>query len=104
MVVTRFDTIVELAWSDNSAIEDGYQVWLWQTTCTSLACPAFDPWCEYYGICGDQTILIAALPANSTAYTGPNPGSDGYPYNVIYVVATTKDGGTSDSYPPGFPR
>lgn len=104
MVVTRLDTIVELTWSDNSAVEDGYQVWLFQTNCLGPACPGFDPGCEYgYYTCGEELILIAGLPANSAAYTGPNPGSAGYPYNVIYVVAT-KDGGISDSSVPGFPR
>jgi titin len=102
VVVTRLDAgTVALTWSDNSAVEDGYQVRLFQTNCIGPACPAFDPLCENYGIC-ERTILIAELPANSTAYTGPNPGGVGYSYNVVYVVAM-KDGGHSDPSDPRVP-
>jgi hypothetical protein len=86
---------IALTWSDNSAVEDGYQVRMYQDNCTGPACPAFDPWCEQYGNCGEQT--IAELPANSTTYTGPNPRSA--LYGVTYVVAMN-DGGNSDSSGP----
>ena len=87
---------IALTWSDNSAVEDGYQVRMYQENCTDAACPAFDPQCEQYQYgCGEQA--IAELPANSTAYTGPNPREARY--GVIYVVAM-KDGGYSDRSEP----
>jgi hypothetical protein len=96
-VVTSLSPVA-LSWTDNSAVEDGYQVRLFQTNCIGPACPAFDPLCENYGMC-DRTILIAELPANTTAYTGPNPADVFYSYNVVYVVAM-RDGGNSDASDP----
>jgi hypothetical protein len=98
LVLTSLDAgTIALTWSDNSAVEDGYQVRMYQDNCTGPACPAFDPVCESYGTCGEQT--IAELPANSTAYTGPNPRDAGLQYSVIYVVAM-KDGGYSNPSEP----
>jgi len=95
LTATRVDTeTVELTWNDNSAVEDGYRVWLVQMKCI-FACPQFDPECEYYGFC-DQTILIADLAANSTVYTGRIIRNEAYPYEFVYVVAT-KDGASSDA-------
>jgi len=100
LVVTRVDTeTVALTWSDNSAVEDGYEVWFLQTNCIG-ACDTFDPWCEYYGMCAAGRVRIAVLPANSISYTGSNTlfVRAGYAYEVFYVVAM-KDGATSDWSP-----
>jgi hypothetical protein len=101
MAVSRLDpSTIAASWSDNSAVEDGYQVRLFQANCIG-ACNAFDPLCELYGIC-PRTLLIAALPANTTSYTGSSPGGDGYLYEILYVVAM-KDGGNSDASDPRVP-
>ena len=84
---------VTLGWTDNSAVEDGYQVWLLQENCIGF-CNAFDPECEYYGQC-PQSILVAALPANSTGYISRNQVFGVYRYEFLYVVAT-RAGGVSN--------
>src|SRR6266571_4647906 len=77
-------------WSDNSGVEDGYEVWI-----------SYSTYCYYY--CYWYSYSIASLPANSTAYTVT--GAD---YTGVYFVVATKDGGYSDfsdgvtpSPPPG---
>ena len=75
---------VQLKWTDNSAVEDGYEVWV-ATTCTES--PEFP---------------FASVPVNSTAYTGELPDVFCGVIEWYYVVAT-KDGGYSDysnSAPP----
>lgn len=100
-VMTGVDAnTITMTWSDNSAVEDGYEVRMWETNCLGPVCNAFDPWCENYGWC-EATRLVAALPANATAYTGPLPTSM-TSYRVVYVVAT-KDGGNSDPSDPRVP-
>jgi titin len=83
-----------LLWSDNSTVEDGYQVWLIQENCIGF-CDAFDPLCYNYVMC-PQLTLVAVLPANSTGYTGRHPLFDAglYRYELLYIVAT-RDGGRS---------
>lgn len=69
----RGDGSVDLTWTDNSAVEDGFQVWR---------------------ASGGTQSVVATLPANTTGYhdTGLTP-------NVMYgyQVRATKDGGTSDN-------
>jgi hypothetical protein len=69
-------TTVDLAWNDNSAVEDGYEVWL-SSTCQM-----------------DPEQLIASLPANSTVYRFTDVG--GYCTVLGYYVRAAKDGGASD--------
>jgi hypothetical protein len=84
---------VELSWTDNSAVEDGYQVWLrgaWWNCCPDGgACDAG----VYEGV-----VPIAALSANSTTYRyGASGGSESCGFTAYgYFVTATKDGGTSD--------
>lgn len=65
------DVTLDLAWTDNSAVEDGYEVWV------------DDGYGDFYS--------IASLGPNTTTFRV----QDGYSYYVYYVVAT-KDGGYSD--------
>jgi hypothetical protein len=102
LVVTTVDaSTIAATWRDNSGVEEGYQLRVFETNCIGPACNAFDPNCENYGIC-EQTRVIATLTANSTAYTGPRLASMGHYYAVIYVVAI-KDGGNSDASDPRVP-
>jgi len=64
---------VDLTWRDNSAVEDGYQVWI---------CLSGYDFCSWF----------ATLPADSTSYRFT---WDGQPDR--YVVVATKDGGNSDA-------
>lgn len=91
LIATRVEAAtIALTWSDNSAVEDGYQVWLYQANCVGI-CNAFDPLCDLYGIC-PQSSMLAALPANSTGTTVSSTLFGTYAYEFLYVVAT-KDGG-----------
>jgi hypothetical protein len=78
----RVDTGVDLRWSDNSAVEDGYEVWARMTQ--------YDHDCE--AGCFDYTddYLVGDLPANATSFTCQE--CVGWP---TYVKAK-KDGGASD--------
>lgn len=70
---------VLLEWTDNSAVEDGYDVVL-------------------YTVCSEQSdYWIASLPANSTSYllTDVSPWNWCGDYPVAYIVVT-KDGGYGD--------
>ena len=70
---------INLTWTDNSGLEDGYEVWI-----------SYSTYCYYY--CYWYSYSIASLPANSTGYT--QTGADIYSY--VYSVVATKDGGHSD--------
>jgi len=74
LVATTTGSDVDLHWTDNSAVEDGYQVQRW----TSSGGP-FD--------------VVATVPANATSYHDPGLADDTY----WYQVKATKDGGTSGS-------
>ncbi|HWC74310.1 MAG TPA: fibronectin type III domain-containing protein, partial [Gemmatimonadales bacterium] len=66
------DYTVNLTWTDNSAVEDGYEIW--------VSDGYYGPW------------AIADLPANTTAFqvTGY------YAYAYYFYVVALKDGGVSD--------
>ncbi|HEY6159122.1 MAG TPA: fibronectin type III domain-containing protein [Gemmatimonadales bacterium] len=66
-----------LAWTDNSSIEDGYEVWV-----------RFGPYCSIL-----PTALLAVLPAD--AASAPGAASGECPI-VGYLVAATKAGAYSD--------
>jgi hypothetical protein len=68
----------ELTWTDNSAVEDGYEVWM----CETIQ--------GYYSYCG----FYDRLPANSTNY------SLGLYAVGQYFVMAVKDGGYSDTSNP----
>jgi len=80
LIVTAVDAIsVDLAWSDNSAVEDGYEVWV----------------DDGYG----SQYSVASLGANTTTFRTN--------YYYSYWVVAVKDGGYSDisniAYPPAPP-
>jgi len=82
----------ELSWNDNSAVEDGYQVWLrWGYSC----CPSGGA-CDA-GISEYETV-VAELPANSMTYRySPGGGGGSCAFTAFgYFVMATKDGGSSD--------
>ena len=64
---------VDLAWTDNSAVEDGYEVW------------ADDGYGDWYA--------IASLGPNATNFRYEG---DPYAYSYGYAVVAVKDGGYSD--------
>jgi hypothetical protein len=69
---------VELTWTDNSAVEDGYEIWIYFIG-------------DVYG--GDgygYWVALPQLPANSTRFTAPGVGAG------PFLVRATKDGGYSD--------
>jgi len=65
---------IDLAWKDNSAVEDGYEVW------------------RYDGITASR--LVATLPPNITSYRDASVSVD---QQYSYNVRATKDGGASYS-------
>ena len=67
---------VDFAWTDNSAVEDGYEVWVYQ--------------CSYYYGC--YPYAIATLGPNTTSYRYQDPTA----YWYTYAVVAKKDGGQSD--------
>jgi len=71
--IVRDDGTIEVRWTDNSAVEDGYEVW------------ALSYSGDYY--------LLDIVPANTTSYILPAPGYGNY-------VVATKDGGHSDPSNP----
>ncbi|PYP39877.1 MAG: hypothetical protein DMD48_05115 [Gemmatimonadetes bacterium] len=74
LVASATGSDVDLAWTDNSSVEDGFQVRRWRAS--------------------DGTpVVVATLPANATAYRDPGLADDTYWYQVL----ATKDGGTSGS-------
>jgi hypothetical protein len=64
---------LSLTWTDNSNVEDGYEIWTW-----------------FWDASGPVPILEAHLPANSTDYFTP------YYSGWAYLVYAVKDGGRSD--------
>ncbi|MBI3982879.1 MAG: fibronectin type III domain-containing protein [Gemmatimonadetes bacterium] len=70
---------VDFAWTDNSGVEDGYEVWV-------IQCDYY-----YYGYCY-LAWSVAVLAPNSTSFR--LQGADAYWY--AYVVVAAKDGGYSD--------
>ena len=82
--VVRADTL-ELIWSDNSAVEEGYEVWV-----------MYGQGDEYHSGWWDYEWLVTVLPPNSTSYrewVGPP-----VPYtSLTYYVVARKNGGRSDS-------
>jgi hypothetical protein len=84
---------VELSWNDNSAVEDGYQVWLHYATWNC---------CPNGGACDagvyEGASPIAELPANSRTYRYvPSGGTESCGFAAYgYFVMATKDGGSSD--------
>jgi Fibronectin type III domain len=89
LAATRLDAeTVRLTWSDNSGVEDSYQVWYVRGDyCCSLACDAFDPYAGEW--------MIAELPANSTTYTYGTTSSSYSCLKLWFYVIATKDGGSS---------
>jgi titin len=68
---------IHLTWTDNSAVEDGYELGV-LTWCSQTSDPVF----------------LGRLPANSTAYTGP---TEVFGCGIwMYYLWATKDGGYSD--------
>ena len=82
-VATPVNTELELTWNDDSAVEDGYQVWAYTSSCCTVICNAFDPYAGEW--------LLAELPPNSTRARIATPAG----CYQLWVVAT-KDGGNSD--------
>ena len=70
LVATVTGSDVDLTWTDNSGVEDGFQVLRGRTKLS--------------------TVVVATLPANATGYHDPGLAG-GYWYQVL----ATKDGGTS---------
>jgi hypothetical protein len=66
------DPAIQLAWTDQSAVEDGYQIERGQD--------------------GQGMIVLAVLPANSTSFRDASVVSD---KRYSYVIRATKDGGIS---------
>jgi hypothetical protein len=97
LTVTQVDAGTLLfTWSDNSATEDGYQ--LWGRFAHGDCCPGWDSGggdgCSsgYYE--GEEPILDVPAGSTSARFTGTGCGILGYPYNSFFVVAK-KDGGVS---------
>ncbi|OLC32994.1 MAG: hypothetical protein AUH81_14955 [Candidatus Rokubacteria bacterium 13_1_40CM_4_69_5] len=67
-------TAVDLTWTDNSAVEDGFEVWR-------------------TGGAADWSV-VATLPANTTGYHDAGPAPDN---TYWYVVYARKDGGSSSN-------
>jgi titin len=83
LAVTGIDAqTVEVTWTDNSVVEDGYEVWVYSPYCGYY-------YCYYYYY---SWFSIASLPANSASFT--YTASDAYSYT--YYVVARKDGGYSD--------
>lgn len=62
------------------------------------AAEAYDPRCEVYGICNQET-LIGAVAANVTTPTRGNiPGVGTYAVELVYVVAKRSGGRSDPSY------
>jgi hypothetical protein len=83
---------VQLSWTDNSAVEDGYQVWFsygyGSCSCGASACNA-----DWY----EGTYVVAQLPANTTSYVAaPLYGDVCRPTVTSYYVVAINDGGESD--------
>jgi hypothetical protein len=97
LVATVVDAqTIELRWSDNSAVEDGYEVWLsWFRG--SYYCYGPGPGANDAGAVEGES-LIALLAANTTTYRTTAYNNDGCnpPTTFWYYVVATRDGGRSD--------
>ena len=73
--------IIDLSWTDNSSVEDGYEVWQ----------VIYD--CGYYYYCYTYYSLVEILSENATSFrhSGLDPNAF-----YTYVVVARKDGGYSD--------
>ena len=79
----------ELGWTDNSAVEDGYEVWaysMWIPCCDSGGCASGYSEGDY---------LIAKIPANSTTYRTPVDSSLGDCGSTEFWVRATNGTGFS---------
>lgn len=76
---------IDLSWSDNSNVEEGYEVQQLVTVC--------DYYYYYYPYCYSYYVMIATLDPDVTTYhvSGLNPGEF-----YTFVVVARKDGGYSD--------
>ena len=83
LTVTEIGDSLEFAWSDNSAVEDGYEVW----AITGYGSPDHSGWFE-----GEA--VIAVLPVNATEWRTAKVISMPY-QSVTYYLVATKDGGRS---------
>ena len=89
LTATLVDAMWELTWSDNSAVEDGYEVWGYSAyiqCCDSGGCDSGYSEGDY---------LIARLPANSTAYSAPGDPGVGPRGSHSLMVRATKGAGFS---------
>ncbi len=103
LTATRVDSeTVDLAWNDNSAVEDGYQVWLvWYRTSMGCYPPGYEGTVDSGYSEGE--VMLAELPANAVTYRMTFAGDSCEPptYYWVYVVAT-KDGGRSSGAAQGL--
>jgi len=74
-------TTIDFAWSDNSAVEDGYEIDRVYSYCDSDTC-----YTDY--------LPLASVGPNATSYRASGLNSDDYYYS--YIVVAIKDGGRSD--------
>ena len=74
--------MIDLTWTDNSNVEDGYEVWQVVYDCG-----------YYYYYCYPYYSFVEALPANTTIFRiwGNDPNTF-----YTYIVVARKDGGYSD--------
>jgi len=88
---------LELHWTDNSSVEDGYEVWLHVYRASYACCPASPQGSTCDSGIYEDYILFASLLPNATTYR-----TDAIPADTVcgprteyhYYVAVTKDGGT----------
>ncbi len=80
VATTAADLAIDLTWTDNSSVEDGYDVF--RQYCDYSY---WEPYCYY--------VIMANLGPDATSYhdAGLNPGEA-----YTYVVSARKDGGSSD--------
>lgn len=97
LTVTQVDAgTLQFTWSDNSAVEDGYQ--LWGRFAHGDCCPDWGSGggdgCSsgYYE--GEEPIMDVPAGSTTVRFTGGGCGILGYPYYSFFVVAK-KDGGVS---------
>lgn len=77
---------LELTWTDNSAVETGYEVWIinrWTAGCLDAG---YSEW----------EIMVVALPPNSTSWQTARVSTTCHNALSAYYVVATRDGGRSD--------
>lgn len=96
LTATKLDAeTVRLTWSDNSAVEDTFQVWMYWRGYDPCSGGGGGRACTLGGPPESDWILLAELPANSTAFsTNAHIGYGGG--FVTFSVVATKGGGYSD--------